>query len=65
MVWVYLYTFASSKFHAEFIGIWRKIAIVNGVIWQYVANARLSWVDLEDVAQGAFLALAHPEQHAG
>jgi uncharacterized protein YbjT (DUF2867 family) len=42
-----------------------KKAILNGVIYHYVANAKLSWVDLEDVAQVAALALAHPEQHSG
>jgi uncharacterized protein YbjT (DUF2867 family) len=42
-----------------------KKAIKNGVLNHYVADARLSWVDLEDVAQVAALALLHPEQHAG
>jgi uncharacterized protein YbjT (DUF2867 family) len=35
------------------------------VIHAYVAGARLSWVAVEDVAQVAALALAHPELHAG
>lgn len=47
------------------LGYGGKKAIVNGVIYHYVANARLSWVDLEDVAQVAALALVHPELHAG
>jgi NAD(P)H dehydrogenase (quinone) len=47
------------------LGYGGKKAIEEGVIYHYVANARLSWVDLEDVAQVAALALVHPEQHAG
>ena len=42
-----------------------KPAISNGVISAYVAGARLSWVDVDDVAQVAALALAYPELHAG
>lgn len=42
-----------------------KKAIKNGVIDAFVADARLSWVDVDDVAQVAALALAHPELHAG
>lgn len=37
----------------------------NGIIHAYVDNARLSWVDVDDVAQVAALALAHPQQHSG
>ncbi|WP_026755294.1 SDR family oxidoreductase [Sediminibacter sp. Hel_I_10] len=37
----------------------------QGVLNAYVANARLSWVDVDDVAQVAALALIHPELHAG
>jgi NAD(P)H dehydrogenase (quinone) len=40
-------------------------AIVAGVIHAYVKDARLSWVDVEDVAQVAAVALAHPEVHGG
>ncbi len=40
-------------------------AIKNGVIHAFVAGARLSWVDVDDVAEVAALALAHPERHAG
>ena len=39
--------------------------IKNGVINAFVEDARLSWVDVEDVAQVAALALAHPELHGG
>jgi NAD(P)H dehydrogenase (quinone) len=37
----------------------------NGVIHQYVKGARKSWVDVDDVAKVAALALLHPELHAG
>jgi uncharacterized protein YbjT (DUF2867 family) len=39
--------------------------IKNGVIHAFVQGARLSWVDVDDVAQVAALALAHPELHGG
>jgi len=42
-----------------------KKAIHDGVITAFVADARLSWVDVEDVAQVAALALADPHAHAG
>jgi uncharacterized protein YbjT (DUF2867 family) len=37
----------------------------NGVINAYVDNARLSWVDVDDVAQVAAVTLAVPELHNG
>ena len=37
--------------------------IKNGVVNAFVEGARLSWVDVEDVAEVAALALAHPELH--
>jgi uncharacterized protein YbjT (DUF2867 family) len=40
-----------------------KKAIENGVIHAYVEDARLSWVDISDVAQVAALALTNPEVH--
>ena len=40
-------------------------AIINGVIHAYVADARMSWVDVDDVAQVAALALADPDRHGG
>jgi NAD(P)H dehydrogenase (quinone) len=40
-----------------------KKAIADGVIHAYVASARLSWVDVEDVALVAALALAYPDVH--
>ncbi|SHF24826.1 SDR family oxidoreductase [Pedobacter caeni] len=42
-----------------------KKAIENGVIQAYVKDARLSWVDVDDVAQVAAIALANPELHGG
>lgn len=42
-----------------------KRAIENGVIHAYVEGARLSWVDVDNVAQVAALALAYPEVHGG
>ncbi len=39
--------------------------IKNGIINAFVKDARLSWVDVEDVAEIAALALAHPELHGG
>lgn len=42
-----------------------KRAINDGVITAFVAGARLSWVDVDDLAQVAALALAHPELHGG
>ncbi|RNL50303.1 SDR family oxidoreductase [Pedobacter jejuensis] len=38
-------------------------AIKNGIINAYVEGARLSWVDVDDVALVASLALANPELH--
>jgi uncharacterized protein YbjT (DUF2867 family) len=37
----------------------------NGVIRHYVGDARISWVDTNDVAAVAAAALQHPEIHAG
>ena len=42
-----------------------KRAINDGVITAFVQGARLSWVDIDDVAQVAALALVRPELHAG
>ena len=42
-----------------------KSVINQGVINAYVEDARLSWVDVDDVAQIAALALAQPEKHLG
>ena len=40
-------------------------AIKHGVIHAFVEDARLSWVDVDDVAQVAALALADPDRHGG
>lgn len=40
-------------------------AIKQGVINHYVADARLSWVDVNNVAEVAALVLANPESHHG
>ena len=40
-------------------------SIKNGVINAFVDGARLSWVDINDLAQVASLALARPDLHAG
>lgn len=42
-----------------------KKAIENGIIHAYVKGARLSWVDVDDVALVASIALASPELHTG
>ena len=39
--------------------------VQQGVIRQFTGDARLSWVDAEDVALVAVQALLHPERHAG
>jgi uncharacterized protein YbjT (DUF2867 family) len=40
-------------------------SIKNGVIQAFVQDARLSWVSVDDVAEVAALALAHPDFHSG
>ena len=42
-----------------------KKTIHHGVLNAFVKDARLSWVDVDDVAEVAALALAHPELHSG
>jgi uncharacterized protein YbjT (DUF2867 family) len=37
----------------------------KGVIRHYIGDARISWVDCDDVAAVAAVALKHPEVHAG
>lgn len=39
--------------------------INNGIIHQYVEGARKSWVDVDDVAEVAAVALLNPEKHGG
>ena len=42
-----------------------KRTINHGILNAFVQEARLSWVDVDDVAAVAALALAHPEVHGG
>lgn len=42
-----------------------KPAIENGVLHAFCADARLSWVDVDDVAKVAAAALLRPDLHAG
>lgn len=42
-----------------------KKTVVDGVINAYVEGARVSWVDIEDVAQVAAVTLARPDIHGG
>lgn len=42
-----------------------KKVIADGVLDHYVSDARLSWVDVDNVAEVAALTLAFPELHAG
>ncbi len=39
--------------------------IKHGVVTAFVKDARLSWVDVDNVAEVAALSLAHPEVHGG
>jgi NAD(P)H dehydrogenase (quinone) len=46
------------------VGYGAKKAIKNGVLNHYVADARMSWVDVDNVAEVAAVTLVHPELHA-
>jgi len=54
-----------QDFMQNLIGYGGKKGIKNGVLHHYVFNARLSWVDVNDVAQVAAITLANPEIHNG
>ena len=54
-----------QDFMNNLLGYGGKRAIEEGVIRGYIENARLSWVDVDDVAQVAALALAEPLVHGG
>ncbi len=54
-----------EAFMQNMLGYGGKKTINGGVINAFVKGARLSWVDVDDVAQIAALALAHPEKHGG
>lgn len=40
-------------------------SIHNGVLVQFIEGARVSWVDVDDLALVAAEALSHPEKHSG
>ena len=54
-----------ETFMQNLLGYGGTKTIKDGVIHAYVEGARLSWVDVDDVAEVAALALAHPEVHGG
>jgi len=54
-----------ETFMQNVLGYGGKKTINDGVINAFVKDARLSWVDVNDVAQLAALALTHPEKHSG
>lgn len=54
-----------ETFMQNLLGYGGEKTIKNGVVNAFVKGARLSWVDVDDVAQVAALALAHPELHSG
>jgi len=57
--------FRPETFMQNLLGYGGEKTIKNGVVNAFVEGARLSWVDVDDVAQVAALALAHPELHSG
>ncbi len=54
-----------ETFMQNLLGYGGEKTIKNGVVNAFVEGARLSWVDVDDVAQVAALALAHPDHHSG
>jgi NAD(P)H dehydrogenase (quinone) len=54
-----------ETFMQNLLGYGGRKTINNGVVNAFVEGARLSWVDVDDVARVAALALAHPEVHGG
>lgn len=54
-----------ETFMQNLLGYGGTKTIKDGVIHAYVEGARLSWVDVNDVAEVAALVLAHPEVHGG
>jgi uncharacterized protein YbjT (DUF2867 family) len=52
-------------FMQNMLGYGGESYIQKGVIRHYVGNARLSWVDVEDVGAAAAACLAEPEKHNG
>jgi NAD(P)H dehydrogenase (quinone) len=54
-----------EQFMQNLLGYSGKPTVVDGIIEQYFGNARLSWVDCEDVAAVAAVCLKHAEAHNG
>ncbi len=54
-----------EQFMQNLLGYSGKPTVVNGVIEQYFGQARLSWVDCEDVAEVAAVSLRDAEAHNG
>ncbi len=52
-------------FMQNLLGYGGETYVKQGVIRHYVGDARLSWVDCDDVAAVAAACLADPERHAG
>ena len=52
-------------FMQNLLGYGGESYVKHGVIRHYVGNARLSWVDCDDVAAVAAACLLDPERHAG
>jgi len=52
-------------FMQNMLGYGGESYIQNGVIRHYIGGARLSWVDVEDVAAAAAACLAEPDKHNG
>ncbi len=54
-----------EQFMQNLLGYSGKPTVINGVIEQYFGDARLSWVDCEDVAAVCALSLLEAEKHNG
>jgi len=54
-----------EQFMQNLLGYSGKPTVVNGVIEQYFGQARLSWVDCEDVAEVAAVSLRDAKAHNG
>lgn len=52
-------------FMQNLLGYGGENYVKQGVIRHYVGNAKLSWVDIEDVAEVAAACLLQPEKHQG
>lgn len=52
-------------FMQNMIGYGGESYVQNGVIRHYIGNARLSWVDVEDVSAAAAACLLDPQKHHG